>query len=94
MKKVLVILITLGMMLIPNSAKAQHISDREAAAIALGTAALIAGVAIASQRNRHRHHHHYYAPAHPTHPYPLRYRYTEPRDYIPPPYYYNPYYRY
>lgn len=94
MIKTLIAGIAAFMMLIP-SAQADRISEREAAAIALGTAAILAGVAIASQRprkprhyNHHYHNnHHYHRPHYHGHPYPLRYRYQEPR-------YYRPYHHY
>lgn len=81
-----------------------QISDREAAALALGAAAIIAGTAIASQnRRRDRHHHHYHpVPVYPqryyhpapvySHPPSLRYRYYEPMP-APSPYYHHPHRR-
>lgn len=88
MIKTLIAGIAAFMMLIP-SAQADRISEREAAAIALGTAAILAGVAIASQRPRKPRHynHNYHRPHYHGHPYPLRYRYQEPR-------YYRPYHHY
>ena len=71
----------------PTQSQARPISDSEAAAIALGTAAILAGVAIASQRRKPRHHNHYYHHPYQPHYYrqppPLRYRYQEPRYYQP-----------
>jgi hypothetical protein len=79
-----------------------QISDRDAAALALGAAAIIAGAAIVSQnRRKERHYHHYHpVPSYPnpyyrsvpTYPPPLRYRYYEPAP-APSPYYHHPYRR-
>lgn len=77
--------------LLTTPANAQ-ISDREAAAIALGAAAIIAGAAIASQhRRRERHHHYYPVPSHSYQP-SLRYRHYEPMH-APSSYYHHPYRR-
>ena len=73
----------------PTQSQARPMSDSEAAAIALGTAAILAGVAIASQRRKPRHHNHYHRPRH-YQPAPLYQRYREPRYYQPR----HNYYRY
>jgi hypothetical protein len=79
-----------SVMMFVSPAKSHGMSDREAAAIALGLAAVLGGVAIASQRKKKpRVYHHYYQPP-PRYyglPPPLHYRYTEPQDYVPYPYY-------
>jgi hypothetical protein len=91
-KTTLIAGITAISMLFTESATAQ-VSDREAAAIALGAAAIIAGAAIASQHRGHeRYHHHYHHVPHPAYPPPLRYRYYEPMP-APSPYYHHPYRR-
>ena len=90
-KTTLLASITAVSMLFTGSASAQ-VSDREAAAIALGAAAIIAGAAIASQHRRERHHHHYYPVPQPAYPPPLSHRYYEPMP-APSPYYHHPYRR-
>ena len=74
-----------------NPASAHGDRDNQiAAGIALGAAAIIAGVIISSQRHNRRPH--YVAPPVYAPPTPLRYRYYEPVP-APSPYYHSPYRR-
>jgi len=95
MKKILAAFMIMCTVSITETSKAQSLSDREAAAIAIGTAAILTGILITTHKNRNRqyHHHYYYERRYSRHPYSLNHRYTEQRHYAPPQYYYRPYHR-